>query len=69
MKPPIEDGKTNNKKTTHQLLLAFTWIISIGCLVWTLQGAELPKIGAELARTHPGWVAVAVVTDGAGGFC
>ncbi|HYZ82982.1 MAG TPA: lysylphosphatidylglycerol synthase transmembrane domain-containing protein [Bryobacteraceae bacterium] len=63
MKPPIEDGKTNNKKTTHQLLLAFTWIISIGCLVWTLQGAELPKIGAELARTHPGWVAVAVVTD------
>lgn len=62
MQPPIEPPAKRGNRSRHAVL-AFTWLISLACLIWTLQGAELTKIGQELATTNYFWVAFAVVTD------
>jgi glycosyltransferase 2 family protein len=62
MPDAIEPG-AKRSGIKRQILLAVTWLISIACLIWTLEDAELPKIGHELASAHYGWVALAVVTD------
>jgi uncharacterized protein (TIRG00374 family) len=48
---------------SQPLFLAVTLAISIACLIWTLQGAELSRIGAEIRALEWHWVAIAVVAD------
>jgi hypothetical protein len=50
-------------KIPSWLIPVVGYIISIGSLVWVLQGVDLHTIWTDLFTLHWGWVAIAVFSD------
>ena len=49
--------------TRSRVLLILTYLASLGCLVWTLRGANLGELKEDLATMDWWWLGVAVVGD------
>lgn len=46
-----------------KIFLVLTNLVSIACLIWVLQGADLGNLGKEISRMKIGWVVFAVIAD------
>jgi uncharacterized protein (TIRG00374 family) len=46
-----------------RVLLVLTYLLSLGCLVWTLRGANLGELKDDLATMDWWWLGIAVVAD------
>jgi glycosyltransferase 2 family protein len=49
--------------TRSRVLLILTYLLSFGCLVWTLRGANLGELREDLATMNWWWLGVAVLAD------
>jgi uncharacterized protein (TIRG00374 family) len=45
------------------LLAAFGYAVSIGCLIWVLQGVDFQTVIDDVRALHWGWVAFGIVAD------
>ena len=46
-----------------RVLLILTYLLSLGCLVWTLRGANLGELKDDIATMDWWWLGVAVIAD------
>ena len=53
--------KTNGRR--RKLLFILTNVVSLGCLIWVLNGANLGELRHEITRLDWRWVTAAVVAD------
>src|SRR5712692_4337991 len=55
--------KSRRRKVPRWLVLAVTWAISIGSLMWALRGYDFSQIKLAILSVKWGWVLLAVVLD------
>ncbi len=56
-------GDNNRSGIRARVLLILTYLLSFGCLVWTLRGAKLGELKEDLASMNWWWLGIAVVAD------
>ena len=56
-------GDINSGGTRSRILLVSTYLLSLGCLVWTLRDAKLGELKDDLASMNWWWLGVAVIAD------
>lgn len=53
----------NRSGIRSRILLILTYLLSLGCLVWTLRDAKLGELKDDLASMNWWWLGVAVIAD------
>jgi uncharacterized protein (TIRG00374 family) len=56
-------GDTNLGGIRSRVLLILTYLVSLGCLVWTLRDAKLGELQEDLATMNWWWLGMAVAAD------
>jgi glycosyltransferase 2 family protein len=56
-------GDKNLSGSRSRVLLILTYLISLGCLVWSLHDAKLGELKEDLATMNWWWLGVAVLAD------